>query len=71
MAVRCRAEVQKQPLERAPACCRLAFETMNAQAFRRFEWRRPRVKLLTMHSAKCLEFPRLGTRRSCGRCANR
>ena len=29
---------------------------MNALAFHRFDWRRPSVKLLTMHSAKGLEF---------------
>ena len=30
---------------------------MNALAFRRFDWAAPSVKLVTVHSAKGLEFP--------------
>jgi hypothetical protein len=57
LAVLCRTKMHMPPLERALARRQVAFESMNAQAFRRFDWRRPSVKLLTMHSAKGLEFP--------------
>jgi superfamily I DNA/RNA helicase len=30
---------------------------MGSEAFRRFDWQRPSIKLLTMHSAKGPEFP--------------
>ena len=29
---------------------------MGAQAYRHFDWQRPSIKLLTMHSVKGLEF---------------
>jgi superfamily I DNA/RNA helicase len=52
-----RAEFEMRPVEQALARRQLAFQSMNSQAFRRFDWQRPSVKLLTMHSAKGLEFP--------------
>lgn len=36
---------------------RIAVQSMNDQNFRAFNWTRPSVKLLTLHSAKGLEFP--------------
>lgn len=57
IAVLCRAKYLMRPIEQALASRRIAFQSMNTQAFRRFDWNRPSVKLLTMHSAKGLEFP--------------
>jgi hypothetical protein len=56
IAVLFRAKYLMAPLERALQRRRIACESMNARAFRRFEWTRPAVRLLTMHSAKGLEF---------------
>jgi hypothetical protein len=36
---------------------RVPQQSMGEQGFRRFDWRADRVRLLTMHSAKGLEFP--------------
>jgi hypothetical protein len=57
MAVICRAKYLMRPIELALERRKLAFQSMNSQSFRRFDWRWPSVKLLTMHSAKGLEFP--------------
>ncbi|MDO9005038.1 MAG: 3'-5' exonuclease [Aquabacterium sp.] len=56
IAVLCRTRYQMAPLERALSKHRVAFQSMNADGFRRFDWRRPSVKLVTLHSAKGLEF---------------
>ena len=45
------ANLEQRLLER-----KIAFQSMNSGAFRRIDWARPSVKLLTMHSAKGLEF---------------
>jgi superfamily I DNA/RNA helicase len=57
MAVLCRTKYLMKPIELALARRKIDVQSMNAQAFRRFDWRRPSVKLITMHSAKGLEFP--------------
>jgi hypothetical protein len=56
MAVLCRTKQQMRPIERALHEAGLAYQSMNGQAFRRFDWQQPSVKLLTFHSAKGLEF---------------
>lgn len=57
IAVLCRAKMLMRPIEQALGRRGVPVQSMSAQAFRRFDWRRPSVKLLTMHSAKGLEFP--------------
>jgi len=55
--VLCRTRSLMQPIAKALAARKIALQSMDAQAFRRFDWSRPSVKLVTLHSAKGLEFP--------------
>ncbi len=57
IGVLCRAKYLMRPIEQALGRRKVPVQSMNAQAFRRFDWSKPSVKLLTMHSAKGLEFP--------------
>jgi superfamily I DNA/RNA helicase len=56
IAVLCRTKSLMRPIEAALARRRIPLQSMNALAFRRFDWSIPSVKLLTLHSAKGLEF---------------
>jgi superfamily I DNA/RNA helicase len=57
VAVLCRARHLMTPIEAALRRRGLALQSMNAQAARSFDWQHASVKLLTLHSAKGLEFP--------------
>ncbi len=57
VAVLLRTKYLMKPIEAALAARGIPFQSMNTQAFKRFDWSVPSVKLLTMHSAKGLEFP--------------
>jgi superfamily I DNA/RNA helicase len=57
MAVLCRTKYLMKPIEQALARRKIAVQSMGSDAFHRFDWRRPSVKLVTLHSAKGLEFP--------------
>jgi Nuclease-related domain/UvrD-like helicase C-terminal domain/AAA domain len=48
-----------EPVARALQKRRLAVQSMAAQKVHEFDWTQPSVKLLTMHSAKGLEFPQV------------
>ena len=56
MAVLCRTRQQMRPIEAALARCGLPVQSMASQAFRQFDWHASAVKLVTLHSAKGLEF---------------
>jgi superfamily I DNA/RNA helicase len=56
IAVMCRAKYLLRPLEQALRQLGIDFESMNSTNFRRFDWQLQRVRLLTLHSAKGLEF---------------
>ncbi len=55
-AVLCRTRHLMPPIERALRRRGIALQSMASSAFRRFDWRRQSVKLITLHSAKGLEF---------------
>ena len=56
MAVLFRTRAQMRALEQALSQAQVPLQSMNAEAFKRFDWSRATVKLLTLHSAKGLEF---------------
>lgn len=57
MAVLARARALLEPVSRELRQRGIATQSMAAPGFARFDWTQPSVKLLTMHSAKGLEFP--------------
>ncbi len=56
MAVLARAKYLLEPVARELQKRNLPWQSMADTAFRRFDWSVPSIKLLTMHSAKGLEF---------------
>lgn len=56
MAVLCRTRAQMVAIGRALRQAQVPLQSMNAQAFTRFDWQHASAKLLTLHSAKGLEF---------------
>jgi Nuclease-related domain/AAA domain/UvrD-like helicase C-terminal domain len=57
VAVLAGARYLLEPVARALHKRRLAVQSMSTRKVHEFDWARPGVKLLTMHSAKGLEFP--------------
>jgi hypothetical protein len=54
--VLCRTRALMSPIEAALRRRGIAVQSMGSGAFKRFDWRVPSVKLITLHSAKGLEF---------------
>jgi hypothetical protein len=56
IAVLARTKYLLQPIERELARRQIPLQSMGSRAARTFDWRLPSVKLMTLHSAKGLEF---------------
>jgi len=56
IAVLCRMRPLMKPIQAALQRRGIAVQSMAAEAFRHFDWARDSVKLVTLHSAKGLEF---------------
>lgn len=56
VAVLCRTKYLMAPIEQALREKRVPVQSMNTEGFKRFNWRQPAVRLVTLHSAKGLEF---------------
>jgi hypothetical protein len=56
MAVLCRTRAQLAPIAQALQRRGWPVESMGASGFLRFDWQQPRIRLMTLHSAKGLEF---------------
>lgn len=57
IAVLCRIKKHMDVIEHALKAHHISCQSMNRPAFRAFDWAAPSVKLITLHSAKGLEFP--------------
>lgn len=57
VAVLFRTRIRMQGVSRALQRKGIAVQAMQAQGATRFDWSKPSVKLITLHSAKGLEFP--------------
>jgi superfamily I DNA/RNA helicase len=57
VAVLCRVKKHMDTIEEAIRQQRINCQSMNSPDFRALEWTAPSVKLVTLHSAKGLEFP--------------
>ena len=56
VAVLARTRYLLAPVERVLRAAKVPVQAMSSEGFKRFDWRQPAVRLVTLHSAKGLEF---------------